>query len=130
MQLDDLVTAKDRQMRLPWWRVLCVIFGSMPLILLFYYFGKPALALPVLGSAGIVTMAIALRWQLRRHVWFWVIIGIFVALHGALILVVPWTTQWVPAVVMTPIGVADLYLMLAILSVVRKLAKGPKASER
>src|SRR5512138_899690 len=130
MPLDNLTTARERQMRLPWWGVLCVIFGSMPLILLFYYFGKPALALPTLGSAGIVTMAIAMRWQLRRHVWFWLIICIFAAIHVTLILVVPWTTEWVPAVVITPIGVADLYLMLAILSVARKFAEASKTSER
>jgi len=110
-------------MRLSWWGVLCVIFGSVPLILLFHYFGKSALALPTLGSAGLVTMAIARRWQLRRHVWFWVIIAVFVGLHVALISVVPWTTEWVPAIVITPIGVADLYLMLAILSVARKFLK-------
>jgi hypothetical protein len=129
MQLNNVITAKDRQMRLPWWGVFCVILGAAPLILLFHYFGKPALALPTLDSAAVVGIAIAMRWKLRRHVWFWITMTVFVALHVALILFVPWTSKWVPAIVIIPIGIADLYAMLAILSVVGKFMEGPKTSE-
>ncbi len=105
------------------------MLGATPLILLFYYFGKPALALPTLDSAAVVTIAIAMRWQLRRHVWFWITMTVIAALHVPLILFVPWTTKWVPAIVIMPIGLADLYAMLAILSVVGKLVERPKTSE-
>jgi len=47
-----------------------------------------------------------------------------------LILFVPWPTKWIPAVVIIPIGIADLYAMLAILSVVGKFVQTPKASVR
>lgn len=53
-----------------------------------------------------------------------------VALHVPLILFVPWTSNWVPAIVIIPIGIADLYAMLAILSVVGKLVERPKTSEK
>lgn len=129
MQLDDLITAKDRQMRLPWWGVLCVMLGTLPVILVFHYFGKPALVVPTLSSVW-AALAIAMRWQLRRHMWFWVVIAVFVALHVELILVVPWTTQWIPAVLITPIAAVDLWVILATLAVIRKVAAGPKTSER
>ena len=45
---------------------------------------------------------------------------VIAALHVPLILFVPWTTRWVPAFVAVPLGLADLYAMLAILSVVGK----------
>lgn len=54
---------------------------------------------------------------------------VFAALHVPLILFVPWTTKWVPAFVIIPIGMADLYLMLLALSVVGKFMEGPKAFE-
>jgi hypothetical protein len=54
----------------------------------------------------------------------------FAALHVLLIVSVPWSTRWLPAIVLAPIGIADLYAMLAILSVVGKVAEGPKTSER
>ena len=67
-------------------------------------------------SASIVALAIALRWKLRRHLWFWVTMTFLAALHLLLILFVPWTTRWIPTVVIAPIGIADLYVMLCELS--------------
>ena len=107
-----------------------MMLGALPVILVFHYFGKPALVVPTLCSVWVIAIAIALRWRLRRHLWFWVIIAVFVALHVALLLVVPWTTEWVPAVVITPIGAADLYLILATLAVIRKFVEGQKPSDR
>jgi hypothetical protein len=60
-------------------------------------------------------IAIALRWKLKQHMWFWMTIIFLAALHVPLILLVPWTTRWVPAFVIIPIGMADLYLMLWVL---------------
>jgi len=77
-----------------------------------------------------VAIAIAMRWKLRRHVWFWIMMTLIAALHVSLILFVPWTTKWVPALAIAAIDSADLIVMLAILSVVGKFVEGPKTSER
>jgi len=116
-------------MRLPWWGVLCVIVGALLLGLLFVYFGRFDLARPTLISAGMVATAIAMRWKLKRHGWFWGTMTILVALHVPLILFVPWTTKWVPALLIIPIGFADLYVMLWALSVVGKFMEGSNAPE-
>ena len=129
MRQDQVLTAKDRQIRLPWWGVLCVIFGAIPLFLLFYYFGKSALGLPSLISVAMVAIAIAMRWKLRRHLWFWITMTFLAALHVPLVLFVPWTTKWVPAVAITPFGVADLYAMLWILSAVGRYMEATRSSE-
>ena len=115
-------------MRLPWWGVLCVIFGTILLALLFDHFGKLALARPSFISVAMVALAIVMRWKLRRHVWFWITITILAALHLPLILFIPWTTKWIPAIVIAPIGIADLYAMLWVLSVVGKFVEGPKSA--
>jgi hypothetical protein len=58
---------------------------------------------------------------------------IFAALHVPLVVLVPWTTRWVPAFAIIPIGMADLYIMLWVLSAVgkykgeRKPLKGDRA---
>jgi len=77
-----------------------------------------------------VALAIVMRWKLRRHVWFWITIIFLAALHLPLILFVPWTTKWIPAFVIAPFGIADLYAMLWILSVVGKFVERQKPSER
>ena len=74
--------------------------------------------------------AIAVKWRLRRRAWFWITITILAALHVPLILFVPWTPKWVPAIAIAAIDSADLIAMLAILSVVGKLVEGPNTSER
>ena len=117
-------------MRLPWWGVLCVIWGVLALLILFDHFGKLTLARPALTSVAMVIIAIALRWKLKQRMWFWITMTFLAALHVALILLVPWTTRWVPAFAIIPIGVADLYLMLWALSVVGRFMEGPKTSER
>jgi hypothetical protein len=109
---------------------LSVIFGTLLLAALFDHFGSFDLARPSLISVAIVSVAIALRWKLRRHVWFWITMTFLAALHLPLILFVPWTTRWIPAVVIAPFGMADLYAMLWVLSVVGKFVGRPKSSER
>jgi hypothetical protein len=129
VSLDKVITAKDRQFRLSWRGVLGVIFGTVLLGLLFVHFGRFDLARPSLISAATLAIAIGLRWSLRRHLWFWITIIFLAALHLPLILFIPWTTKWIPAVVIAPIGMADLYAMLWVLSVVGKFFQGPDAPE-
>jgi NADH:ubiquinone oxidoreductase subunit 3 (subunit A) len=75
-------------------------------------------------------VATVVKWKLRRHAWFWITMIVIVTLHVAVIFLVPWTTKWVPALVIIPIGTADVYAMLAILSVNGKFVESPKTSER
>lgn len=128
LPMDKVITAEDRKMRLPWWGVLGVIFGTVLLAFLFDFFGRFDLARPSLMSAGMVAIAIALRWKLRRHTWFWVTMSILAALHLPLILFIPWTTKWIPAVVVAPFAMADLYVMLWVLFVVRRAIEAPKTA--
>jgi hypothetical protein len=73
-----------------------------------------------------VAIAIALRWKLRWHLWFWITMTFLAALHLPLIVFVSWTTKWIPAFVIAPFGIADLYAMLWVLSVVGKFVERPK----
>lgn len=104
--------------------------GAFLLFFLFDHFGKLAIARPTLYSVAIITITIAMRWKLRRHVWFWGIMAFLAALHVPLILFVPWTTKWIPAIVVIPIGIADSYAMLWVISVVGKIMKEPKTAKR
>jgi hypothetical protein len=129
MQLDKVITTEDKKMRLPWWGVLCVIFGTIPLLFLFDHFGRFDLVLPALNSVFVLGFTVAVKWKLRRHAWFWGTVAILAALHIPLILFVPWTTKWVPALLIAAIDSADLIVMFAILSVVAKFMEGSNAPE-
>jgi len=99
------------------------MIGTLLMALPFVYFRRFDLARPSIMSALMVAIAIALRWKLKRHVWFWITVTVLAALHLPLILFVPWTTKWIPAVVIAPFGIADLYVMLWVISVIGKFVQ-------
>jgi hypothetical protein len=107
-------------MRLSWRGGLFVFFGTILLALLFVSIGKFELARPTMVSVAMIGLAITMRWKLRKHVWFWITMTILAALHLPLILFIPWTTRWIPAILIAPVGIADLYAMLWVISVVGK----------
>jgi len=119
-----------RKIRLPWWGVLCLIGGGLPVIWLFDHFGEFNLFLPTFNCVAVLGFAIAVKRNLRRHAWFWGTMAILAALHVPLILFVPWTTKWVPALAIAAIDSGDLILILAILTVIERFMEGPKAAER
>lgn len=124
---NDIKAAK--KIRLPWWVLLCLGIGSVPIYWLFDHFGRFNLALPALNSILVVGFAVAVKWNLRRHAWFWGTMAILAALHVPLVLFVPWTSKWVPAIAIAAIDSGDLIVMLAILAVVGRFMEEPKADE-
>lgn len=124
----DIKAAK--RVRLPGWVILCGGFSCFSLGFLFAHFGKLGLALPTFCSVGVLGFTIAVKWKLRRRVWFWVTMTVLGAFHVLLVLSVPWTTNWVPGLFIAPILGVDFYAMLWILAVVGKLMQEPKSTER
>jgi hypothetical protein len=124
---NDIRAAK--KIRLPWWAQLCVLVGSAVSAALFDNFGRFELVLPVVNSIGMLGFLVALKWKLRRFVWFWITMCIFAALLVPVILFIPWTTKWVPAAAIAGIDTLGFCVLLAILEVVGKLVEGPKTSE-
>ena len=125
MQPDKVITEKDRQMRLPLWAAPFVFCGALLLSFIFDHFGKLALARPTFYATAIITIAVAMRWKLKGHAWFWITMAFLTALHFPLILFIPWTTKWIPVLVVIPVGIADLYAMLWVISVVAKFKGAP-----
>jgi hypothetical protein len=124
----DIKAAK--KMRLPWWAVLCVIIAGFLGAWLFDHFGRLSLMLPTCNGVAVLGFAIAAKWKLRMRAWFWITMAVLAALHVPLVLFVPWTTRWVPALAIAVIDSADFCLMLWIISIVGKFMEGQKTAER
>jgi hypothetical protein len=123
---NDIKEAK--KIRLPWWGVLFGIIGSFLCAWLFDDFGKLELVLPTLNSIAVLGFMLVLKRKLWPHARFWITMAVLAALHVPLVLFVPWTTRWVPALVIAVIDSADFCLMLWIISIVGKLVEEPKAA--
>jgi hypothetical protein len=118
-----------KKLRLPWWGVLCGIIGSFLCAWLFDNFGKLELVLPTLNSIAVLGFMLVLKRKLWRHSWFWGIMAVIASLHVPLILFVPWSTKWVPALAIAVIDSLDFCLILWILAVVGKFMDGSKSTE-
>lgn len=105
-----------------------VIIGAilLPVLLLFIYLGKEDMGRAVFLSLGAILFAIRIRWGLRKHLWFWGIIVLVLALHVPLFFVARWPHGWLPAVGWLPIAVADCLIILGVLRLVEKfIVKSP-----
>ena len=61
---------------------------------------------------GMIALAAKLRWNLRKHVWFWAVIAVILALHIPLILMVRWPQGNAPTLFYTmPVGIADFLII-------------------
>ena len=124
---NDIQTAK--KMRPPRWVWLTWMAFCLPIILLFDHFGRMNMSLPVLNIILVFGLLIALKWKLRRRIWFWCIMIFIAALHVPLILLIPWTTQWVPALAIGAIDSADFCVIIWVLAAVGRLMEGQETTE-
>jgi len=123
----DIATAK--KMHLPRGGILPGIIIAFLCSWLFDYFGKLSMTLPVLNCIAVFGFLIALKWKLRRRLWFWCIMIFIAALHVPLILLIPWTTQWVPALAIGAIDSADFCVIIWVLAAVGRLMEGQETTE-
>ena len=123
-------TKAAKKLRMPGWAVVLVIIVSFLCAGLFDSFGKLDLILPTINSILVLGFMIGFKRKLWRHAWFWETMAAIAALHVPLILFVPWTTRWVPAMAIAGVDSLDFCLILWILAVVGKLMREPKGAER
>ena len=118
-----------RKLRLPWWALLFLGAGTFLCAWLFDSFGKLEIVLPMLNSGLVLGFVIALKRKLWPRVWFWGCMAVIAALHVPLILFVPWTTQWFPALAIAGIDSLDFCLILWILAASEKFLGEPNEAD-
>jgi hypothetical protein len=112
-----------------------VIIGVLllPVYLVFYFLGQEELGRSVFIVLGMVMLAIKVRWDLRKRVWFWAVIVFVLLLHVPLLFVFRWPQGfhgWLPAIGTLPIGLADLLIILGAVQFVEKfIVKAPPAED-
>jgi len=93
----------------------------LPMLLLFIYLGKADMGLAVFIVLGVGIVAIKIRWNLRKHIWFWAIIAIILALHVPLVFIVRWPQGSVPTLFYTlPFGLVDFLIISGALRIAEK----------
>lgn len=93
-----------------------------PVFFLVVFLANADTALTVCIVLGMVILAIKIRWNLRKHVWFWAVIVFILALHVPLFSLVRWPQGKLPTIFYTmPLGIADFLIITGALRLAEKL---------
>ena len=78
---------------------------------------------------GILLGAARSRWDLRNHVWYWIVVALGGALQTLFVLVVPWGEKYRSYIAYLPVACLDYGIVYgALLLFERITAKGDRAS--
>ena len=103
-----------------------------PVLLLFIFLGNADMGLTVCIVLGMIMLAVKVRWNLRKHIWFWAVVVFVLALHVPLFFVVRWPQGNLPTIFYTmPLGIADFLIISKALDLIGKiLSKNASSSDQ
>jgi hypothetical protein len=95
------------------WTGLKIVGILAPVFFLVTFLANADMALGACIVLGMIMVAIKIRWNLRRHLWFWATIVFILVLHVPLVFMVRWPQGKGPTLLYTmPIGIADFLIIL------------------
>ena len=101
-----------------------------PVFFFFAFWGKEDIGLTVCIVMAMMMFAIKLRWELRRHVWFWVTIIAILALHVPLLTSIHWPSNSAPTILYSlPIGFVDFFLITGGIGLAEKFFSKDSSSD-
>ena len=102
-----------------------------PVFFLITFLASADMGLTACIILGMIMLAVKLHWDLRKHIWFWAIMAVILALHVPLVFMVRWPHGYVPTRFYTiPVGIADFVIIWGALSLAEKLfSKGSPSTD-
>jgi len=102
-----------------------------PIFFLITFLANADVGLAACIVLGAIILATKIRWNLRKHAWFWGTIILILALHVPLVFLVRWPQGNTPTLFYTmPIGIADFFIILGAVGLAQRLfLKEPSSSQ-
>lgn len=94
---------------------------TVPLPIVFHYFGELNRGLTAWACIGILLTAIRFRWELRGQRWFRITVAAIAVLHLPLVILVPWPEGVHPGYALLPFGMLDYAFVYGCIKIVEKL---------
>lgn len=108
MSADD---SKESPRRLTRMSAFAAMLCSLPVLLLFAYFGKKYLGIGAWICGAIVLLVIRKRWDLRKRLWFWIAVVFMLIFQVPIVLTIPWSDTRLTAFTLLPVGLLDFYAL-------------------
>lgn len=110
------------------WSGAIIGLSMGPIILYFNHLGKQDLGESIAVGLATIMVCVRIRWDLRKHAWFWAVIGALLAAHVPLLFLVHWPKGWTPAVVIMPFAAVDALIILGVLHLAANVMGKAKTS--
>jgi hypothetical protein len=73
--------------------IVGIVALCLMIYILFSSFGNAGLGTVMMSFIGVMIIVIKLRWELRRRLWFWIVVSVIVIVHFVVILLIPWPNK-------------------------------------
>lgn len=108
---------RDPTPKMAYLALLC----ALPVWALFAFFGKWERGLGAAVCTSAVFLVVAVRWDLRRHLWFWITIGFSLLLQTPLVLLLPWRVRGSTGISALPICLLSYAIAFGCVKLAEKL---------
>ena len=85
---------------------IAVLYAA-PIFLLFVLLGKWEMGIGAGICSGLVILVVMIRWELRKHVWFWMAIAVGFLVQIPAVVLIPWNNRDLTGVSMLPFAALD-----------------------
>lgn len=110
--------------------LLVLLAILLPVYFLVRHIAGSDRAFTAMDCLAMIMIAIGICWDLRRHLWFWGVMIVVMALHVPVVLMVRWPHYWIPGVALLPIGLIDLLIIVKVVRFLEKfIVKSPAPSK-
>jgi len=100
-----------------------ILLCSSPILVVFAILGKVHLGFGAWICTVLVMLVVRTRWDLRRHVWFWIIIIFAELIQVPIVLLMPWNDRNLTWITFLPVAVLDYVLVIGCVRLVEKMLR-------
>jgi hypothetical protein len=110
------------------YRGLVVLLLMLPLIIFPFFTDRTELIIGVSMSASVNCVAIIMCWDLRKHVWFWIVVVVMQSLYISLAYLAHWPKVTMTKLTLLPFGVMYYGLTVGVARAIAKIARESSSS--
>ncbi len=112
------------------YRGLVVLLLMLPLIIYPFFTGRTELIIGVSISAAMTCIAIIMCWDLRRHVWFWIVVALMQGIYISLAYLAHWPRVTMTKLTLLPFGLMYYCLTVGVARAIDKIRAKSSGSDK
>ena len=105
-----------------------VLICSLPILIVLAILGKVWLGFGAWTCSALVILVVRIRWDLRRHIWFWATIIFAEMLQIPIVLLMPWSNSSLTWFSFLPVAVLDYGIIYGCVRRVEKMMRTEKGT--